>query len=76
MPLSKTTLSSKLCKGKSEHKYSVQGARGKDKKICNIDLKIAKIIMVNLTNHFLLSYYLKSFPINFPHPNEDSNTVH
>ena len=32
--------------------------------------------MFHLTNHFLLSYYLKSFRVIFPHPNEASNSVH
>ena len=76
MPLSKTTLSSYKCKGKSEHKYSVQGATGKDKKTCNIDLKVAITNIFHLINHFLLSYYLKSFLTIFPHPNEASNGAH
>lgn len=50
-----------------------RGPEEKTKKPCNIDLKIAKIIMFQLTNHFLLFYYLKAFPI-FPHPNEASNS--
>ena len=63
-------------KGRVSTNIQYRRPEEKTKKPCNIDLKIAKIIMFQLTNHFLLSYYLKSFPIIFPHPNEASNSVH
>ena len=50
-------------RGRVSTNIQYRGPEEKTKKPCNIDLKIAKIIMFQLTNHFLISYNLKAFPI-------------
>ena len=75
--LVKTTNCHLTCaKGRVSTTYLVRGPEENTKKTFTIDLKIAIINMFHLINHFLLSYYSKSFLMIFPHPNEASNSAH